>query len=235
MQSGKETSNNVSQAFEPLSNGLQLGTRVYQILLKTIVSGQIAPGAQLRPDAIARQLEVSTTPVREAMHRLENDGLAVKHSYQGWFVREHTKEEIRELYELRVALECLSVELACQRVTEDEIEWLRRHQTAGESALAAGDMDAYRMYNRDLHAAIIRAARNSYLSGIMGQLQSQSEMLIARTIRIIGRPLRAIKEHQRLIELIAARDAAEAGRLMSQHISSALEDIISSRGDLANR
>src|SRR5207244_676061 len=92
-----------------------------------------------------------------------------------------------------------------------------------------GDMDAYRTYNRDLHAAIVRAARNSYLSRIMGHLQSQSEMLMARTVRIIGRPPRAIREHQRLIELIGARDTAEAGRVMSQHISSALEDIISVR------
>jgi len=234
MPSGKDT-NNPEPTFEPLSNGLQLGARVYKILLKSIVSGQVAPGAQLRPDTIARQLEISTTPVREAMHRLESDGLAVKHSYQGWFVREHTKEEIRELYELRVALERFGVELACQRMTDDEIGWLRRHQSTGEVALAAGDMDAYRNYNRDLHAAIIRAARNSYLSGVMGQLQSQSEMLIARTVRIIGRPLRAIKEHQQLIELIAARDAVEAGRLMSQHISSALEDIISLRENLAEK
>jgi DNA-binding GntR family transcriptional regulator len=169
------------------------------------------------------------------MQRLEADGLAVKHSYQGWFIREHTADEIRQLYEIRVALERFSVELACQRLSEDEIEWLRRHQTTGEAALAAGDMQAYRTYNRDLHAAIIRAARNSYLSGTMSQLQSQSEMLITRTVRIIGRPLRAIKEHQRLIEAIAARDAAEAGRLMGEHISSALEDIISLRGASAGR
>ncbi len=234
MPSGKDT-RSAGPTFEPLSNGLQLGARVYQILLKSIVSGQVAPGAQLRPDGIARQLEVSTTPVREAMQRLESEGLAVKHSYQGWYVREHTKDEIHELYELRVALEKVSVELACQRITDDEIEWLRRHQETGETALADSDMDAYRTYNRDLHVAIIRAARNSYLSGIMAQLQSQSEMLIARTIRIIGRPLRAIKEHERLIELIAARNAVEAGCLMSQHISSALEDIISLREDAAER
>ncbi|HLJ60749.1 MAG TPA: GntR family transcriptional regulator [bacterium] len=227
MPSGKPANGSQSQALEPLSNSLPLGARVYQALLNSIVSRRIEPGAPLRPEAIARQLEVSTTPVREAMQRLESDGLAIKRPNQGWFVREHTKQEIKELYEIRAALESLSVRLACARITEDEITWLREHQSVGEAALAAGDMDAYRVYNRDLHAAIMRAARNSYLAAVMGQLQSQSEMLVARTIRIIGRPVRAIEEHHRLIELIAARDGADAGQLMHQHISSALEDILS--------
>jgi DNA-binding GntR family transcriptional regulator len=212
-----------------LASSLQLGTRVYQALLNSIVSAGIEPGAPLRPETIAQQLEVSTTPVREAMHRLESDGLAIKLPYQGWFVRQHTRQEIRDLYELRVALESFSVELACQRIGEEEIRWLREHQSVGEAALIAGDMDAYRVYNRDLHAAIMRAARNSYVSGVMGQLQLQSEMLMARTIRIVGRPARAIEEHHRLIELIAARDRANAARLMNQHISSAVEDILSER------
>jgi DNA-binding GntR family transcriptional regulator len=195
-------------------------------LLNSIVSGGVEPGSALRPDAIARQLQVSTTPVREAMQRLENDGLAVKLPNRGWFVREYSDQQVRDLYEMRTALECFSVRLACGRITDEELAWLREHQTSGEAALAAGDMDAYRIYNRDLHAAIFRAARNSYLTSVMGQIRLQSEMLMAKTIRIIGRPLRAIEEHHRLIELVAARDAAQAERLMEVHIMSALEDIL---------
>jgi len=157
---------------------------------------------------LAGGIPLAEDPVREALHRLESDGLAIRVPYQGWFVRQHTTDEIRKLYELRMALESFSVELAYG---------------------AAGNMDAYRVYNRDLHAAIVRAARNSYLSGMMDQLQSQSEMLSVRTIRIIGRPERAIEEHRRLIERIAAHDADEAARLMNEHISSALEDILALR------
>ncbi|MCX6628278.1 MAG: FCD domain-containing protein, partial [Candidatus Solibacter sp.] len=92
--------------------------------------------------------------------------------------------------------------------------------------LEAGDMDAYRIYNRDLHAAILNAARNSYLTGMMGQLRLQSEMLMAKTIRIAGRPVRAIEEHQQLIELIGTGDAGGAERVMEHHIMSAMEDIL---------
>jgi DNA-binding GntR family transcriptional regulator len=205
---------------------MQLGTRVYQVLLNGIVNGAFEPGAPLRPDAIARQLDVSTTPIREGLHRLEGDGLAIKLPNQGWFVREHTRQQINELYEVRTAFECFGVRLACQRISPDELTWLCNHQATGKAALDAGDMDAYRIYNRDLHAAILSAAKNSYLTSMMGQLRLQNEMLMAKTIRIAGRPARAFEEHQQLIEFIGARDAGNAERVMEHHVSSALEDII---------
>ncbi|MGH9370816.1 MAG: FCD domain-containing protein, partial [Vicinamibacterales bacterium] len=72
----------------------------------------------------------------------------------------------------------------------------------------------------------IKAAGNSYLSSVMAQLSLQSQMLMARTIRLVGRPSRAIEEHHELVELIARRQAKPAERLMERHILSALEDIV---------
>jgi DNA-binding GntR family transcriptional regulator len=211
---------------EPLSETLQLGARAYHALSNGIVGGRIEPGTQLRPDTIAEQLEISTTPVREALYRLEGDGLLVKLPYQGWFVREFTEPEVRELYEMRAALECFSVKLACERITNEQLAALRKQQMVGSAALKSGDMDAYRIYNRDLHAAIMVAAHNAYLSSTMGQLTLQSQMLMSRTIRLVGRPSRAIEEHQELIELIASRKAKDAQKVMERHILSALEDIV---------
>ena len=214
------------QMLKPLTETLQLGTRAYKALASGIVDGQIEPGTQLRPDTLAEQLEISATPVREALHRLENDGLLVKLPYQGWFVREFTEPEVRQLYEIRAAMEAFAVRLACRRITAEELEWVREHQAVGKQALDQNDMDAYRLYNRDLHAAIIKAARNAYLSTTMGQLSLQSQMLMTRTIRLVGRPSRAIEEHQELIGLIADKQEDAAGLLMERHILSALEDII---------
>jgi DNA-binding GntR family transcriptional regulator len=151
----------------------QLGARVYQALVNSIVNGHIEPGAPLRPETIARQLEVSTTPVREAMQRLEADGLVVKAPYQGWFVRSYSEQQVRDLYELR-----------------------------------GGPV-------RGRHRGVLDL-----------QLRLQSEMLMAKTIRIAGRPVRAMEEHRRLIELIEHRDGRAAGQLMEHHILSALEDIL---------
>jgi DNA-binding GntR family transcriptional regulator len=212
-------------ALEPLSETL-LGARAYRALWNDIVLGRIEFGAQLRPDTIAGQLDISTTPVREALHRMEGDGLIVKLPYRGWFVREFSEQEVRELYEMRAALESFSVGRACERITEEELAWLRGHQSVGEAALKSGDIEGYRIYNRDLHAAIMEAARNSYLSSAMGQLTLQSQMLMAKTIRLAGRPSRAIEEHRELIELIADRKDKAAQALMERHILSALDDIL---------
>jgi DNA-binding GntR family transcriptional regulator len=212
-------------ALEPLSETL-LGARAYRALWEDIVRGRIDFGAQLRPDAIAEQLDISVTPVREALHRMERDGLIVKLPYRGWFVREFTEQEVRELYEMRAALESFSVGRACDRITAGELAWLRDHQAVGEAALRAGDMEAYRVYNRDLHAAITEAARNTYLSSAMGQLTLQSQMLMAKTIRLVGRPSRAIEEHRDVIDLIAERKKSDAQALIERHILSALEDIL---------
>jgi len=215
-----------AKGFEPLRETPQLGTRVYHAVVESIVSGNMEFGAPLRPDVIARQLEVSTTPVREALHRLEGDGLAVKVPNRGWFVREFTSSQIRELYEMRATLESFGVRLACQRITAEELSALDALQQTGEAGLLAGDMERYRIYNRDLHASIMRAARHGCLTTVMGQLRLQSEMLMAKTIRISGRPVRAIEEHQHIIEAIARKDSGAATALMEQHIMSAVEDIV---------
>lgn len=227
MSNGKRARDVKEPGLEPVSETL-LGARAYRALWTGIVGGRIDPGMQLRPDSIAEELDISTTPVREALHRMEADGLIVKQPYRGWFVREFTEQEVRELYEMRAALECFCVRLACERITDEEVGWLRDHQRDGEEALKTGDMEAYRVYNRDLHAAILDAARNSYLSSAMGQLSLQSQVLMARTIRLAGRPSRAIEEHRELIELIARRQSQPAQQLMERHILSALEDILRS-------
>ena len=213
-------------ALEPLPEALQMGARVYRTLLHSIVTGKIEPGTPLRPDVIARQLEVSTTPVREAMHRLEGDGLAVKAPYQGWFVRDYSTEQIRELYEVRVTLECMAVRLACERMTDAEIMGLRELQAVGETALATGDDEAHRIYNEDLHTAILKAARNSYLFTLMGQLSRQNEMLMVKTSRIPGRTWCAFKEHGAVIDAMAKRQSKEAEQLMETHVLNTLQVLV---------
>jgi GntR family transcriptional regulator, vanillate catabolism transcriptional regulator len=195
----------------------------------------LKPGTPLRPDTIADQLQVSTTPVREALLSLESDGALIKRPYQGWFVRDFSEEEAREMYELRASLECLSVRLACERITPEEVNRLRMHQAAGSAALASKNIHAYRLYNQDLHTAILQAARNSYLGSAMEQVSLQNQMLIARTIRITGRPSRALEEHARIIELIASRDSTTAEDLMRKHILSALEDVVQALGQVPHK
>ncbi len=212
--------------FEPLTESLQLGDRAYNALLRAIVSGQIELGAQLPLDSIAAQFDISVTPVREALNRLERDRIVVKVPHRGWLVREFSEQEVREIYELRIGLERFTVGMACNRITAPELRWLEEHQLRGEADILSGDMDDYWAYNRDLHGAILRAAHNSELSTLMGQLSMKAQMLTAATIRMAGRPPRAVREHRELIRLIGEHKPAEAQELIERHLASALEDIL---------
>jgi DNA-binding GntR family transcriptional regulator len=223
----QKTREEVMETLAPLSDSLQLGGRVYKVLANSIVGGKVASGSQLRPDVIARQLDVSTTPVREAMHRLESDGLLVKVPYQGWYVREFTEKEIRELYEFRASLERFSIRVACGRITPRDVNWMRKHQLVGKAALKSKDMEEYRVYNRDFHQAILNIAGNSYLKSAMAQVALQSEMLSAKTISISGRPRKAVEEHSELINLMEHHRLGEAEKSIDLHIMSALEAILS--------
>jgi DNA-binding GntR family transcriptional regulator len=215
-----------SPTLEPLGQVVQLGSRVYDSLVQSIASGQMDFGAPLRLNEIARMLEVSTTPVREALSRLESSGLAVKVPNCGWFVRYFSENEIRDLHEVRASIESLSVRLACARMTEEELDWLRANQKKGEAALQAGDANAYLLYNREFHSAIMRASRNSYLALVIGQLAPQSEMLTARSIKIAGRMRHAFDEHSRIVECLGMRDAEGAEKGMKVHILSALVEFL---------
>jgi DNA-binding GntR family transcriptional regulator len=196
----------------PLEQPVQRAERVYNALLDSIIRGETGSGAQLNTDSISQHLKVSTTPV-------------VKLPYQGWFVRTFQDQEIRDVYEMRTGLECFSVRLACERITLDEIGRLRATQLAGEAALQDQDLEAYRIYNQELHAAIMQAARNAELAQVAAQVSLKTQMLSAKTIRLLGRPPVAIQEHRQLIELIAKRDAPAAQELMERHILSAMEDM----------
>jgi DNA-binding GntR family transcriptional regulator len=218
---------NVRPALEPLGQVLQLGSRVYDSLVNSISSGQMEFGAPLRLNEIARMLEVSTTPVREALGRLESSGLVVKVPNCGWFVRYFTEDEIRDMHEVRASIEGLSVRLACLRMTEEELKWLRAYnQEKGEAAMRANDVSAYMLYNREFHSVILRAARNSYLAAVVGQLGPQSEMLTARSIKMPGRMQRAFEEHSRILRCLTERDAEGAENAMKDHILSALVEFL---------
>jgi len=216
-------------ALQPLGQVAQLGSRVYDSLVSSIVSGQMEFGAPLRLNVIASMLAVSNTPVRDALARLEANGLAVKIPNYGWFVRDFTEDEIRDMHEVRGSIESLSVRLACERMTEEELRDLHAQQKIGRAAVQADDADGYLVYNREFHAIIMRAARNSYLAIIIGQFGPQSEMLTSRSTKVAGRMHRAYEEHCNIVDCLSRRDADGAEKGMKAHIFNALCEFLKFR------
>lgn len=214
----------------PLERSSPRSEQIYDVILEGILSGDIPSGERLQVDNLAQQLGVSSTPVRDALGLLESKGLVTRYPYQGARVRVFEIQEIVDLYEVRVALETLAVVSACHRVVPKDLEHLRLIQAQAAQALERGEEAAYRKCNQEFHAAILRATGNSLLQGAMEAISLQTQMMIAQTVKVAGRPEVANREHKDLIGLIAEGRAPEAKALLKQHLLAALHDILRTHG-----
>lgn len=202
------------------SGGMLHGEGAYARLLEAIRSGELAPGTRLTETDIAQWLNISRTPVREAIRRLEADGLVNHLPRAGALVRQLSCSEIMELYEVRVVLEGTAARLAARSASELEIEELAAVNTEMEQA----EGDGARLFeqNRQFHAALIDAARNRYLMKSLNAVQTTLLILGPSTLAESGRAREAVVEHQAVIEALRRRDGAAAETLMRQHMESAL-------------
>jgi DNA-binding GntR family transcriptional regulator len=211
----------------PLKPQQQLGERVHKALLDSIVNQVLAPGQHLVIDELATQIGTSGTPIREALNRLQQEGLVVKIPYQGWKVREFTINETKELYEVRAALESLAVKLCCKKplssATRDRLVTI---QQEGTQAIKDDDLVRYRLHNDEFHNVILETAGNQTLRGMMNTLRHQITLFNVTTIGVPGRPPKAVREHATLIDYMVAGDVSAAVNLMEWHILSALEDLL---------
>src|SRR5882757_4425407 len=133
-----------------------LATEVYEELRKAIVEGSIRPNERLIEADLAERLEVSRTPIRESMLRLAGDGLIVAHR-RGWIVREHSQQEIREVYEIRAALEGFAAGLAAQRATDDELAGIQAIHQAYIDTVSDEGRGQLLEHNDAFHNAVIAA------------------------------------------------------------------------------
>lgn len=189
---------------------------VYQWLRRAIVTGEIRPNEPLIETDLAAKLDVSRTPVRESLQRLASAGLILPRK-RGWSVREYSPQEIRENCEVRIALEGYATSLAAERASESELEAIQAlHQSRLQLDIA--DEILRVQTNREFHDAIIAAAKNPrltnaiyasgqfYFNGPIARLTFKEELSLGNA------------EHERIVNFLLARDAAEAERAMRDHI-----------------
>jgi DNA-binding GntR family transcriptional regulator len=204
-----------------------LGDRVYRLLLEAIINKEMPPGQHLVIDELASKIGTSGTPIREALNRLQQEGLVVKNPNQGWKIREFTITETIEIYQVRAALECMAVKLCCQKpLAADVHQRLIAIQKEGDQAIKENDLARYRLHNDEFHDVILEVAGNQTLRDVMNTLRHRVRLFSETTIRVAGRPKRAVREHGQLIEFMVAGDEVQAEALMEQHILSALEDLL---------
>jgi DNA-binding GntR family transcriptional regulator len=195
---------------------------VYQALRQGIVHGTLAPGERLRSDALAGELRVSRTPVREALRKLEAEGL-VEQSGSRVFVRALSEQDLTELFYVREALEGMAARLAAENATPSEIEELRDLLDDMETARARGELGQLRQLTGEFHRLICRASHNNRLFRSLTALLDSVRRLQTSTLFGEGRAAQALQEHRDLLAAIAARDAERAETLARAHRRKTLE------------
>jgi DNA-binding GntR family transcriptional regulator len=191
----------------------------YEMLKNAILHGELGPGQPLVEASLAAWCNVSRTPVREALMRLEQDGLAGR-TDRGLVVRERSPEEIIDLYETRMILEATAGRVAAERRTDHDIRTLRRYLSRGEDA-GPGDPRAMVAANQQFHRAVWRASHNESLLDLLERLNLHLARYPETTLQYPGRWEQAWKEHAELTGAIAARDSERAHEVALRHFREA--------------
>lgn len=199
--------------------GIPLAERAFQRLSKDIQEGRLTPGMRMVELEIAKRLEMSRTPIREALRRLEETGLIAQAPHRGLVVASLDLQAVNELYEMREVLEGTAAELAARHASGLEIAALERMVERVPPADA--DPAVLAEQNRAFHALIYHASHNRYLLRSLNGLSNALVLLGPTTFQAPNRGLTAHAEHEGIVRGIAARDPKVAGACARAHIRSA--------------
>ncbi|MEL1133628.1 GntR family transcriptional regulator [Desulfitobacterium sp. THU1] len=193
--------------------------QVYQILRESILTGKYRPGERLLEQKLAQELEVSRSPVREALRMLEQDGLVVTmDNGSGTVVNPMEVEDIEEIYQCRIATEPYAGYLATLRIKVEEIEEL--NQLVQEAELAYQNKDSERVVelNTLFHDQIVRISGNRRLSEIVDKVRSLSILARNTEFMLYSRPGDFLDEHKAIVEALAKKDPQRVESVIRKHI-----------------
>lgn len=208
---------------------LPLRDVVFNTLRQAILRGELKPGERLMEIQLANKLGVSRTPIREAIRKLELEGLVLMIPRRGAEVAEITEKSLRDVLEVRGALEELAVKLACQKITDEQIEELRVAEKEFEEALSSGDVTIYAEADVKFHDVIYRATDNQRLIQLLFNLREQMYRYRVEYLKREEAHGTLLVEHKHIIETIANRDSEAAMDAVCKHIDnqvSAVTDTI---------
>lgn len=196
---------------------------VREVLRRAILSGELVSGSRLVQAELAATLEVSTTPVREALRDLASEGLIRFDPHRGAVVTELQAEELNDIYEIRRILEPHAMRQAVPAMTERTIETLRKiHQRMKDEKNSANFVDL----NRTFHLAIYEAGASSRMVSIIRSLEDAAVMYIGASLKTVqGLRDQAIRDHGEIIDAIERRDVEAAVDAIQRHLTLPLKAI----------
>ncbi|MDF2595320.1 MAG: GntR family transcriptional regulator [Clostridia bacterium] len=197
---------------------LPLRDIVFQTLRKAILTGELEPGERLMEIQLGEKLGVSRTPIREAIRKLELEGLVIMVPRKGAQVAHFTEKDIQDVLEVRAALEALAAKIACKRM--DDRSFLKLQLAITEYDYAARDKDIETMIEKDVefHETIFNASQNDKLIQLFNNLREQVHRYRIAYLKNTGESDAVHAEHLALLEALKRRDEDLAEDIAAKHI-----------------
>ena len=203
---------------------LPLRDVVFNTLRQSILTGELKPGERLMEIHLADKLGVSRTPIREAIRKLELEGLVTMIPRRGAEVAQITEKSLRDVLEVRRALDARAVELACERITPSQLEQLR--EACDERETKRGDANRVARADVALHDIILVASGNARLMQMVSNLSQQMYRYRLEYVKDGGSYERLIREHRTIYEAIRDKDPATGARTIKAHIDNQEKTVI---------
>uniref|UniRef100_UPI004048303A GntR family transcriptional regulator n=1 Tax=Polynucleobacter sp. TaxID=2029855 RepID=UPI004048303A len=200
------------------ANSQNLPEAIFQKLRSLLVEGAIPPGSKLNERELAESLNVSRTPIREAIRRLAADGLVELITNRGAIAVQLSKADVIHTFEVIAQLEAYSGELAAQNISDAALSELEALQYEMMASYARRDLSSYYKLNLRIHSLITQAANNPILSQLFSQVNARIEALRFRSNKDGIKWEKAVQEHQEMIDALKAHDSARMRKVMISHV-----------------
>ena len=209
--------------------GLQyqpLNQQVYARLQEMILDGTIRLGEQLDERTLANDLEVSRTPIREAIGQLVGEGIVEYRSNRRNYIRKFTVKQVNDLFQVRSALEALAIRLAMPKISQEVMDKIHGILDRVERALEEDDMAAYSDADREFHNTIIHLTGNETLIIALERLSFQIQMIRTIANRDANVVERTHRERPQIVSALEARNPELAAKLMEEHIDGVRQAVV---------
>ena len=206
-----------------------MGDLAHDSIRDAITSGRIAAGERLSQDELARQLGVSRAPIRDALNRLEAEGL-VRTAAKGVVVAEMTPQELLELFEVRALVDGYAARRACRLLSEDDLRRLEQIVEATARLSDGGDVQEVVRAHEDFHDVIYSASGNGELTRIARSLWDRTYRYRLTGLANRAVALSSLDDHRAILAAFKERDASRAERLMSEHNQHTMDRVLQEMG-----
>jgi DNA-binding GntR family transcriptional regulator len=203
-----------------------LNQKVYRVLKESIIKGFLEPGTKLLENKIAEKMQVSRTPVREAMQKLVAEGFVKTTPNQTMVVTEVSPEDVKEVLQIRGVLEGLAARIAAKKINKQEIDELESVVTQMSLHITRENLSSYCKVDDEFHDLILNICGNKWIIQIRDNLGSFIYRFRLKSLCVAGRLKCCFEEHRKIMESLKKHNSEEADRLSQIHMENTVINIL---------